>query len=52
VVGWQEYVNSRSEEIALLDEAIFDLAHFIAALSAIDGAVVMTKRQDLLASAE
>ena len=48
VVGWQEYVNSRSEEIALLDEAIFDLAHFIAALSAIDGAVVMTKRQDLL----
>ena len=48
VVGWQEYVNSRSEEIALLDEAIFDLAHFIAALSAIDGAVVMTKSQELL----
>src|SRR5208283_1150709 len=48
VVGWQEYVNSRSEEIALLDEAIFDLAHFIAALSAIDGAVIMTKRLDLL----
>ncbi len=48
VVGWQEYVTSRSEEIALLDEAIFDLAHFIAALSAVDGAVVMTKRQDLL----
>jgi DisA bacterial checkpoint controller nucleotide-binding len=48
VVGWREYVNSRSEEISLLDEAIFDLAHFIAALSAIDGAVVMTKRQDLL----
>ncbi|HAM52411.1 MAG TPA: hypothetical protein DCP92_17575 [Nitrospiraceae bacterium] len=48
VVGWQEYVNSRSEEIALLDEAIFDLAHFIAALSAIDGAVVMTKRQEII----
>jgi len=48
VVGWQEYVNSRSEEIALLDEAIFDLAHFIASLSAVDGAVVMTKRLDLL----
>ncbi len=48
VVGWREYVNSRSEAIALLDEAIFDLAHFIAALSAIDGAVVMTKRQELL----
>jgi len=49
VVGWQEYVSSRSEAIALLDEGIFDLAHFIASLSAIDGAVVMTKRQDLLA---
>ncbi|NJD55855.1 MAG: hypothetical protein FIA94_05545 [Nitrospirae bacterium] len=48
VVGWQEYVASRSEDIALLEEAIFDLAHFIAALSATDGAVVMTKRQDLL----
>ena len=48
VVGWQEYVNSGSEEVALLDEAIFDLAHFIAALSAIDGAVVMTKHQDIL----
>ncbi|MGO9952717.1 MAG: putative sensor domain DACNV-containing protein [Dissulfurispiraceae bacterium] len=48
VVGWQEYVNSRSEAISLLDEAIFGLAHFIAALSAIDGAVIMTKNQDLL----
>jgi DNA integrity scanning protein DisA with diadenylate cyclase activity len=48
VVGWQEYVNSRSEAIALLDEAIFDLAHFIAALSATDGAIVMTKSQELL----
>ncbi len=48
VVGWREYVNSRSEAIALLDEAMFDLAHFIASLSAVDGAVVMTKRQDLL----
>ena len=48
MVGWQEYVNSRSEAVALLDEAIFDLAHFIAALSSIDGAVVMTKRQELL----
>ncbi|HEY6871712.1 MAG TPA: hypothetical protein VI298_03175 [Geobacteraceae bacterium] len=48
VVGWHEYATSRNEEIALLDEAIFDVAHFIAALSAIDGAVVMTKRQELL----
>jgi hypothetical protein len=48
VVGWGEYVTCRNAEIELLDEAIFDLAHFIAALSATDGAVVMTKRQELL----
>jgi hypothetical protein len=47
-VGWQDYVNSKNENIALLDEAIFDVAHFIAALSAVDGAVVITKRQELL----
>ena len=47
-VGWQEYVSSKNEQIALLDEAIFDVAHFIAALSAVDGAVVITKRQELL----
>ncbi|MCM2357669.1 MAG: DNA integrity scanning protein DisA nucleotide-binding domain protein [Geobacteraceae bacterium] len=48
VIGWREYVTNRSEAIALLDEAIFDVAHFIAALAATDGAVVMTKRQELL----
>jgi hypothetical protein len=48
VVGWQDYVTCRSEELALLDEALFDVAHFIAALSATDGAVVMTKHQELL----
>ncbi|HJV66101.1 MAG TPA: hypothetical protein VJ550_10235 [Geomonas sp.] len=48
LVGWQEYVTSNDDTIALLDEAIFDVAHFIAVLSAVDGAVVMTKRQELL----
>ncbi|MBU5638150.1 diadenylate cyclase [Geomonas sp. Red69] len=48
MVGWHEYVDSKNENIALLDEAIFDVAHFIAALSAVDGAVVITKRQELL----
>ncbi|HBG05789.1 MAG: hypothetical protein A2075_19110 [Geobacteraceae bacterium GWC2_58_44] len=47
-VGWQEYVTSKNETIAMLDEAIFDVAHFIAALSAVDGAVVISKRQELL----
>jgi DisA bacterial checkpoint controller nucleotide-binding len=48
VVGWEDYVTCQREEIAVLDEAIFDLAYFIASLSAIDGAVVLTKRSDLL----
>lgn len=48
IIGWKDYVTCQDEAIALLDEAIFDVAHFIAALSAIDGAVVMTKRQELL----
>ena len=48
VIGWEDYVTCQREEIAVLDEAIFDLAYFIASLSAIDGAVIMTKRSDLL----
>lgn len=48
VVGWPEYVTCNNEALAILDEAIFDLAHFIAALAAVDGAVVMTKSQELL----
>ena len=47
-VGWQEYVACQNEEIALLDEAIFDVAHFIASLAATDGAVVMTEQLELL----
>jgi hypothetical protein len=48
VVGWHEYVTCQNEEIALLDESIFNVAHFIAALAATDGAVVLTKQQELL----
>jgi hypothetical protein len=48
VIGWQEYVNCRDEAVALLDEAIFDVAHFIATLSATDGAVVLSKRLEIL----
>jgi len=48
IIGWHEYVTCQSEEIALLDEAIFNVADFIATLAATDGAVVMTKQQELL----
>jgi hypothetical protein len=47
-VGWDEYQKTNDERIAELDEAIFELAHLIAALAAVDGAVVMSKRFELL----
>ena len=47
-VGWKEYQKTNDERIAELDEAIFELAHLIAALASVDGAVVMSKRFELL----
>ena len=47
-VGWAEYEASSDVKIAELDEAIFEVAHMIAALSTVDGAVVITKRFELL----
>jgi hypothetical protein len=47
-VGWEEYEGSRDEGIAALDEAVFEVAHLVAGLSAVDGAVVMTKRFEIL----
>ncbi|MDQ3921390.1 MAG: diadenylate cyclase [Actinomycetota bacterium] len=47
-VGWEEYQKTNDESIAELDEAIFELAHLIAALASVDGAVVMSKRFELL----
>lgn len=47
-VGWNEYVTSLHPAITHLDEAIFEMAHLIAGLFAVDGAVVLTKRFELL----
>jgi|AGTN01.1.fsa_nt_gi DisA bacterial checkpoint controller nucleotide-binding. len=48
VIGWKDYAESTDQEIAQLDEAIFEMSHLVAALSTVDGAVVMTKRFELL----
>jgi hypothetical protein len=48
LVGWNEYVASNEESLALLDEAIFDIAHLFADLTAVDGAVVFTEGFELL----
>ena len=47
-VGWEDYEASSDEDLSELDEAIFEVAHLIAGLTAVDGAVVMTQRFELL----
>ncbi len=47
-VGWDEYVAGREEAFALLDEAVFELAHLFADLTSVDGAVVFTEGFELL----
>lgn len=47
-VGWRAYEASNDEKLSDLDEAIFEVAHLIAGLCAVDGAVVMTTRFEFL----
>jgi len=47
-VGWKEYVDSRNDVLRQLDEAVFEYAHFIAGLTAVDGAVILSQRQELI----
>ena len=47
-VGWHEYMTSTHETLSDLNEAIFELAHLLAGLTSVDGAVVLTKRWEVL----
>ena len=47
-VGWEDYEASSDVSLSLLDEAIFEVAHLIVGLTAVDGAVVMTQRFEML----
>jgi len=47
-VGWDDYESSSDRKLTGLDEAIFEVAHLIAGLTAVDGAVVMTQRFEML----
>jgi hypothetical protein len=47
-VGWEEFEATTDDEIESLDETLFDVAHLIAGLAAADGAVVMSKHNELL----
>jgi hypothetical protein len=47
-VGWQDYIACDSTRLALLDEAIFEVAHQLADFATVDGAVVLTNRVQVL----
>jgi hypothetical protein len=47
-VGWSDFVNDLSPDLAKIESSIFEISRLIAGLAAIDGAVVLNKRFDLL----
>ena len=47
-VGWEEFEATTDAQIQTLDEALFETAHLIAGLAAADGAVIMSKPNELL----
>jgi len=47
-VGWKEYVASNNDVLTQLDEAVLEYAHFIAGLTAVDGAVILSQKQELI----
>lgn len=47
-VGWTHYLNSPCSDIADYDEALYEVSHLIAGCAAVDGAVVLNRRFELL----
>ena len=47
-IGWEEFEATTDARIETLDEALFEMAHVIAGLESADGAVVMSKDNELL----
>jgi hypothetical protein len=47
-VGWEEYLASDDARLIQLDEAVAEFAHLMAGLSAVDGALVLTRRFEML----
>jgi len=48
LVGWEEYQQTMDARIIPLDESIFEMSHLISSLSVADGAVVLTKRFEII----
>jgi hypothetical protein len=47
-VGWIEYQTVVDRQLSDLDEAFFEFAHFLADLMAVDGALILTKRYEIV----
>jgi hypothetical protein len=47
LVGWRTYSRSSHPAITDLDEAVFEVGHLFAGLSAVDGALVLTQRLEV-----
>jgi len=47
-VGWSDFVLDQSADLERLEQSVFELSRLIAGLAAIDGAVVLNKRFELL----
>jgi len=47
-VGWSEYASSNHSRVVAVDEAINELARFLACLTAADGSVVLTHSLELI----
>jgi hypothetical protein len=47
-IGWRDYQQTTDPKVMALDEAIFEMSHLVSSLSVADGAVVLTKRFELL----
>jgi len=48
LLSWQDYITVSSNSLALLDEAIFEVAHQLADFAGVDGAVVLTNKSRAL----
>jgi len=47
-VGWEAYETSRARRLVEMDEALFEVAHLVADLTRVDGAVLLTDSLEVL----
>ena len=46
--GWSEYLSNKNQALSRLDESIFEWAHLVAGMTQVDGAVLLTRRLELV----